>query len=151
MFPYNILLNIKSGITPVKSRDSATLFLFNCRRWDYNTAFFLCPYGSKRLVILVFSVVFYRYDYCVTQNVKWRIFMLVCDYIVESIDGDYAHLRRTDLPEEELKLVARALLPGLRHLREIKITINRRNAGFFMSNFIYFYVVRSCILSLYVI
>ena len=31
--------------------------------------------------------------------------MLVCDYIVESIDGDYAHLRRTDLPEEELKLV----------------------------------------------
>ena len=41
--------------------------------------------------------------------------------------------------------------PGLRHLREIKITINRRNAGFFMSNFIYFYVVRSCILSLYVI
>ena len=34
--------------------------------------------------------------------------MLVCDYIVESIDGDYAHLRRTDLPEEELK---RALLP----------------------------------------
>ena len=40
---------------------------------------------------------------------------------------------------------------GLRHLREIKITINRRNAGFFMSNFIYFYVVRSCILSLYVI
>ena len=27
--------------------------------------------------------------------------MLVCDYIVEQIDGDYAHLRR----------VARALLP----------------------------------------
>ena len=43
------------------------------------------------------------------------------------------------------------MMPGLRHLREIKITINRRNAGFFMSNFIYFYVVRSCILSLYVI
>ena len=36
---------------------------------------------------------------------------IVRDYIVESIDGDYAHLRRTDLPEEELKLVARALLP----------------------------------------
>lgn len=43
------------------------------------------------------------------------------------------------------------VITGLRHLREIKITINRRNAGFFMSNFIYFYVVRSCILSLYVI
>ena len=40
---------------------------------------------------------------------------------------------------------------GLRHLREIKITINRRNADFFMSNFIYFYVVRGCIFSLYVI
>ena len=26
--------------------------------------------------------------------------MLVCDYIVESIDGDYAHLRRTDLPAD---------------------------------------------------
>ena len=37
--------------------------------------------------------------------------MLVCDYIVESIYGDYAHLRRTDVPDEELKLVARALLP----------------------------------------
>lgn len=37
--------------------------------------------------------------------------MLVCDYIVESIDGDYANLRRVDKPEEELKLVARALLP----------------------------------------
>ena len=37
--------------------------------------------------------------------------MLMCDYIVESIDGDYAHLRRTDVPDEELKLVARALLP----------------------------------------
>lgn len=37
--------------------------------------------------------------------------MLVCDYIVETIDGDYAHLRRIDQPEEELKLVARALLP----------------------------------------
>ena len=43
------------------------------------------------------------------------------------------------------------IMTGLRHLREIKITINRRNAGFFMSNFIYFYVVRGCILSLYVI
>ena len=38
--------------------------------------------------------------------------MLTCDYIVEMIDGDYAHLRRTDLPDEELKLVARALLPA---------------------------------------
>ena len=37
--------------------------------------------------------------------------MLVCDYIVKQIDGDYAHLQRVDRPEEELKLVARALLP----------------------------------------
>ena len=32
-------------------------------------------------------------------------------YIVVSIDGDYANLRRTDIESEDLKLVARALLP----------------------------------------
>ena len=37
--------------------------------------------------------------------------MLVCDYIVQQIDGDYAHLKRVDKPDEDLKLVARALLP----------------------------------------
>ena len=35
------------------------------------------------------------------------------EYTVENIDGDYAHLRRTDNPDEELKLVARALLPDM--------------------------------------
>lgn len=35
------------------------------------------------------------------------------EYIVDSIDGDYAHLRRKDNPEDELKLVARALLPDM--------------------------------------
>ncbi len=33
-------------------------------------------------------------------------------YEVVSIDGDYANLRRTDIESEELKLVARALLPA---------------------------------------
>ena len=33
------------------------------------------------------------------------------EYIVDSIDGDYAHLRRADHSDEDLKLVARALLP----------------------------------------
>ena len=32
-------------------------------------------------------------------------------YEVASIDGDYAHLRRTDIETDDLKLVARALLP----------------------------------------
>lgn len=32
-------------------------------------------------------------------------------YEVVSIDGDYANLRRTDIASENLKLVARALLP----------------------------------------
>ena len=32
-------------------------------------------------------------------------------YEVALIDGDYAHLRRTDAEEKELLLVARALLP----------------------------------------
>ena len=38
--------------------------------------------------------------------------MLTCDYIVEMIDGDYAHLKRVDEENGELKLVARALLPA---------------------------------------
>ncbi len=33
-------------------------------------------------------------------------------YVVESIDGDYANLCRTDEESGELKLVARALLPA---------------------------------------
>ena len=32
-------------------------------------------------------------------------------YVVVSIDGDYANLKRTDMESDELKLVARALLP----------------------------------------
>lgn len=32
-------------------------------------------------------------------------------YVVESIDGDYANLKRTDVESNDLKLVARALLP----------------------------------------
>ena len=33
-------------------------------------------------------------------------------YEVVSIDGDYANLRRIDIPSDDLKLVARALLPA---------------------------------------
>lgn len=33
------------------------------------------------------------------------------DYIVKRIDGDYAYLEMIENPEEELKCVARALLP----------------------------------------
>lgn len=33
-------------------------------------------------------------------------------YEVVSIDGDYAHLKRTDIESDDLKLVARALLPA---------------------------------------
>lgn len=33
------------------------------------------------------------------------------EYIVVSIDGDYAHLKKAAQREEETKLVARALLP----------------------------------------
>ena len=32
-------------------------------------------------------------------------------YQVVSIDGDYANLKRTDIESDELKVVARALLP----------------------------------------
>lgn len=37
--------------------------------------------------------------------------MEVWYYKVERIDGDYAHLKRMDIESDELKLVARALLP----------------------------------------
>lgn len=37
--------------------------------------------------------------------------MTAFDYVVVSIEGDYANLKRTDAQEDELKLVARALLP----------------------------------------
>ena len=33
-------------------------------------------------------------------------------YVVHLIDGDYAHLRRTDKETDDLKLVAMALLPN---------------------------------------
>ena len=33
-------------------------------------------------------------------------------YEVESIDGDYANLKRTDIASDDIKLVARALLPA---------------------------------------
>ena len=33
-------------------------------------------------------------------------------YEVVSIDGDYANLKRTDIETDDLKLVARALLPA---------------------------------------
>ena len=33
-------------------------------------------------------------------------------YEVVSIDGDYANLRRTDIESNDLKLVARAVLPA---------------------------------------
>ena len=33
------------------------------------------------------------------------------EYVVVSIEGDYANLKRTDIESDELKLVARALLP----------------------------------------
>ena len=32
-------------------------------------------------------------------------------YVVKRIDGDYAYLERTDVHEDELLIVARALLP----------------------------------------
>lgn len=38
--------------------------------------------------------------------------LLVCDYEVVTIDGDYAQLNRLDESSKELKLVARALLPA---------------------------------------
>ena len=66
--------------------------------------------------MFVEKVVLLRYVSCEKEVVKRpdvvrRIHMNTFQYIVESIDGDYAHLRRIDEESDELKLVARALLP----------------------------------------
>ena len=254
MFPYNILLNIKSGITPVKSRDSATLFLFNCRRWDNNPKQGYLPlflsdcldmldpvltfdrlmggidlnkyltdipeYTTGRLrynPVNMLKTVLFGFmisSYCslreLEDNCKVNIrFMYLMDHqtpsyrtfgyfinevLQDKIENIFNDINQAIFNEEHVdlqhiyidgsKFEANAnkytwvwkkatekfryklyekitgeieeinkeiAWTGLRHLREIKITINRRNAGFFMSNFIYFYVVRSCILSLYVI
>ena len=44
------------------------------------------------------------------QNIR-RDEMETWYYTVVSIDGDYANLKRTDIESDDLKLVARALLP----------------------------------------
>ncbi len=49
---------------------------------------------------------------CRIEDRSERIQMKRFEYIVEDIDGDYAHLKRTDAESDELKLVARALLPS---------------------------------------
>jgi hypothetical protein len=42
-------------------------------------------------------------------------------YEVVSIDGDYANLKRTDIESDDLKLVARALLPeGIAERTQLK-------------------------------
>lgn len=40
------------------------------------------------------------------------MFLGKINYTVVSIDGDYAYLRNDEMPDEELKCVARALLPA---------------------------------------
>ena len=52
-------------------------------------------------------------DHVLTDALERRSGMLLKTmyYVVEQIDGDYAHLRRTDEEMEETELVARALLP----------------------------------------
>jgi hypothetical protein len=46
------------------------------------------------------------------EKFEGEIHMETWYYIVDSIDGDYANLKRTDIESDELKIVARALLPA---------------------------------------
>lgn len=41
--------------------------------------------------------------------------MLVCDYMVEQIDGDYAHLRRVDEPDGEPETGGKSAAPNGDH------------------------------------
>lgn len=38
--------------------------------------------------------------------------MLICDYIVEMIDGDYAHLRRVDRRKRRIKTGCKSTASG---------------------------------------
>lgn len=49
--------------------------------------------------------------YCPDSDQRKEFDMETWYYEVVSIDGDYANLRRCDIESEDLKLVARALLP----------------------------------------
>ena len=49
--------------------------------------------------------------YCPDSDHRKEFDMETWYYEVVSIDGDYANLRRCDIESEDLKLVARALLP----------------------------------------
>ena len=48
----------------------------------------------------------------ITKKIKRSKEMETWFYEVVSIDGDYANLKRTDIASDDLKLVARALLPA---------------------------------------
>ena len=46
------------------------------------------------------------------SNMKWKVNrMETMHFVVESIDGDYANLRRIDDESGNIRVVARALLP----------------------------------------
>ena len=71
--------------------------------------------GSCRNGIIFVAVFSYKGRFCPkksgTTN-KESFGMETWYYEVVSIDGDYANLKRTDIESEDLKLVARALLPA---------------------------------------
>lgn len=47
-----------------------------------------------------------------TEDNQKEFIMETWYYVVVSIDGDYANLKRTDIDSDDIKLVARALLPA---------------------------------------
>ena len=77
--------------------------------------------AAENINFTVFSVVFVLDELnecgklCLQQHYKLDcmedIMFEAVYYVVAGIDGDYANLRRMDTEEEDLKLVARALLP----------------------------------------
>ena len=50
----------------------------------------------------------FKYNLIIREELSY---METWYYVVENIDGDYANLRRIDIESNDLKLVARALLP----------------------------------------
>ena len=73
-----------------------------------------------RFFISIYSVAYRWWTFCKELRIampwKWKgeegTDMETWFYVVDSIDGDYANLKRTDIESDDLKLVARALLPA---------------------------------------
>lgn len=105
----------EKGIENYKPKSLAVKYVFTCGG---------CGATIYRKRMSKFTKYYRNYRCTRCGAVDWRRKrqnMETWYYTVVSIDGDYANLKRTDIESEDLKLVARALLPeGIREGTQLK-------------------------------